>query len=391
MEKLHFVKKNLDIVIFLLYNCTDNYIKRKITMIIDRNSPIPQYFQLQTWLIEQIEQGVFKPSDKIPTEEEFSQITGLARATIRQAIQNLVNMGYLIRKRRLGTFVTKRELGVNKKTIVGLLVPDIRSGYAPELARGAEDEAARNKHSLILCDTDDLFVKADFHVDRLLENDVSGVIFVPTASPDEQNHKIIDRFAARNIPIVLADRTITDLDIDHVTTDNFDGAYQITNYLISMGHKEIGIILSTLFSTERQRFEGYQKALVDNNIPYDPSIVIADSGPFIQNRYLKYARNLLKQKKKMTAIFAGHDRIALLIYSVCSEMGISIPDDISIVGYDDLNFTTIELTTMHQPIYEMGQESMKLIMSRIKNQNRGSKKIVLKSYMVERASVRSLK
>ena len=69
-------------------------------MIIDRNSPIPQYFQLQTWLFEQIEQGVFKPNDKIPTEEELSQLTGLARATIRQAIQNLVNMGYLIRKKK---------------------------------------------------------------------------------------------------------------------------------------------------------------------------------------------------------------------------------------------------------------------------------------------------
>jgi len=68
-------------------------------LILDKNSPIPQYFQLQTWLIEQIEQGVFKPNDKIPTEAELTQITGLARATIRQAVQNLVNMGYLERKK----------------------------------------------------------------------------------------------------------------------------------------------------------------------------------------------------------------------------------------------------------------------------------------------------
>ncbi len=73
-------------------------------MIIDRNSPIPQYFQLQTWLIEQIDQGVFKPDDKIPTEAEIAQMTGLARATIRQAIQNLVNMGYLTRKKTIRNF-----------------------------------------------------------------------------------------------------------------------------------------------------------------------------------------------------------------------------------------------------------------------------------------------
>jgi DNA-binding transcriptional regulator YhcF (GntR family) len=153
-------------------------------MIIDKSSPIPQYFQLQTWLIEQIDQGIFKPKDKIPTETEISEITGLARATIRQAIVNLVNMGYLERKRRLGTFVLDRTSMVDKKTIIGIMIPDIRSGYSPELARGAEDEAAKNGHSIILCNTDDLYVKANFHADRLIENFVGGVIFIPTATAD---------------------------------------------------------------------------------------------------------------------------------------------------------------------------------------------------------------
>ena len=261
---------------------------------------------------------------------------------------------------------------------------------APELARGAEDEAAKNKHSLILCDTDDLLVKAEFHSDRLIENSVSGVIFVPTAAPDEQNRKIIEKFIRKNIPVVLADRAVPDLDIDLVTTNNFQGAYEITKYLIEKGHKKIGITLSTLFSTERQRLEGYKKALTDFNIPIDPSIIITDSGPFIQNRYFDYARKLLKNKKKMTAVFAGHNRIALLFYSLAQEMGISIPDDLSIVGYDDLNFTIVSLTTMHQPIYEMGQESMKLIMSRINGGKRKPQKVVLKSFLVERDSVKPI-
>ena len=359
-------------------------------MIVDRNSPIPQYFQLQTWLIEQIEQGVFKANDKIPTEEELVQITGLARATIRQAIQNLANMGYLERKRKLGTFVRNASVDVEKRTIVGLLVPDIRSGYAPELARGAEDEAAKSKHSMILCDTDDLFVKADFHSDRLVENGVSGVIFIPTAASDEQNRKIIDKFIRKNIPVVLADRTIPGMEIDYVTTDNFDGGYEIARYLIEQGHRKIGVVFSSLFSTERLRFEGYKKALTDYHIPIDPTIIIIDNGPFIPNRYFQYARKLLMQKDKMTAIFAGHDRIALQFYSAAQEMGVAIPGDISLVGYDDLNFTTVHLTTMHQSIYEMGQESMKLIMSRIQGKEREVQQIELKSYLVERDSVRQI-
>ncbi len=356
-------------------------------MIIDRSSPIPQYFQLQTWLIEQIEQGVFKPSDKIPTEEELAQITGLARATIRQAIQNLVNLGYLSRKRRLGTFVLNREIETDKRTIIGILIPDIRRGYAPELARGAEDEAARSKHSLILCNTDDLFVKADFHADRLIDNNVGGVIFVPTAASDEKNRLIVEKFIRKNIPVVLADRSIPDLNVDLVTTDNFDGAYEITKYLILKGHQRIAITLSTLFSTERQRLEGYKKALTNYKIPIDPTLILTDNGPFNEKQYLKFAHTLLKQKNNVTAVFAGHDRIALLFYSAANQLGLSIPEDISIVGYDDLHFTTVALTTMHQPIYEMGQESMRLIMSRISGDIKESKEIILKSYLVERCSV----
>ncbi|UCD37049.1 MAG: GntR family transcriptional regulator [Fidelibacterota bacterium] len=359
-------------------------------MIIDKDSPVPQYFQLQTWLVEQIEQGVFKPHDKIPTEHELCRLTGLARATVRQAIGNLVNMGYLTRKQRLGTYVSDQEIDFEKRTIIGILVPDIRTGYAPELARGAEDEAAINRHSLILCNTDDLHLKAEHHANRLIENSVSGVIFIPTAASDQKNRQIIQRFRRRNIPIVLADRTLPGVDSDYVTTDNFDGAYRLTEYLIKNGHRKIAITISSLFSTERQRLEGYKQALTDHGIPIDPSLIIADSGPFVKERYFQHARKLLKQRKAFTAVFAGHDRIALLFYSAAQELGISIPDDLSLVGYDDLPFTTISLTTMHQPIYEIGQESLRLILARIRGDVSEPQQVVLKSHLVERSSVKAL-
>jgi DNA-binding LacI/PurR family transcriptional regulator len=359
-------------------------------LILDKNSPIPQYFQLQTWLIEQIEQGVFKPNDKILTEAELTQITGLARATIRQAVQNLVNMGYLERKKRLGTFVIDRKLDIDKKTIIGMIIPDIRSGYAPELARGAEDEAAKNKHSLILCNSDDLFTSAEFHANRLIDHNVSGVIFVPTAASDTKNRLIIEKLMRNEIPVVLADRTIPDLKVDHITTDNFQGAYTLTEYLIRKGHNKIAMILSTLFSTERERLRGYKQALTDYGIPVDESIILTDNSPFIEMRYLNYAKKLLKRPNDLTAIFAGHDRIALQFYLAANELNIKIPDHISLVGYDDLHFTIISLTTMHQPIYEMGVESMKLILARIRGGKKEPQKIELKSCLVERSSVKQV-
>lgn len=363
-------------------------------MIIDRNSPVPQYFQLQTWLREQIEQGIFKPEDKIPTEEELVQITGLARATIRQAIGNLVNMGYLTRRRRLGTFVTRRTNLSNHRNIIGVLVPDIRSGYTPELARGVEDAAANNKLSTILCNTDDLFIKAAFHAERLIESNVCGVIFVPTAASDEKNLQIVDKFRKRNIPVVLADRVIPDTDVDYVTTDNFNGGYQLTSYLINKGHRKIGITLSTLFSTERLRYEGYRQALTDAGITPEPGWIRLHDGPFTEKHYQEVSKALLGADRKISAIFAGHDRIAYVVYSVAQKMGLKIPTELSIVGYDDLHPTCshlISLTTMHQPIYEMGRESLNILVSRMNGDQSDTKRLELVSNLVERSSVVPLK
>jgi len=362
-------------------------------MIIDRNSPVPQYFQLQTWLREQIEQGVFKADDKIPTEEEFVKITGLARATIRQAISNLVNLGLLNRKRRLGTFVNRRTTLAQHRNIIGVLVPDIRAGYAPELARGVEDAAANNKLSTILCNTDDLFIKANFHADQLIENSVCGVVFVPTASSDEKNMQIVEKFRKRNIPVVLADRVIPNTDVDYVSTDNFDGAYQLTNYLIQNGYRNIGITLSTLFSSERLRFEGYKKALGDAGIPYNQKMVFLHDGPFNEKQYLQIAKTMISSPNNIRSIFAGHDRIAYAIYTVARKMGLKIPAYLSLVGYDDLHpsySNLLSLTTMHQPIYEMGQESLKILVSKIEGAST-LEQIELKSYLVERNSVKNIK
>ena len=359
-------------------------------MIIDRKSPIPNYFQLQNWLREQIEQGVFKTGDKVPTEEELGKITGLARATVRQAIQNLVNMGLLERKRRLGTFVIEKISTRQNQAIIGLLLPDIRSGYAPILARGVQDEAAKNNQSVVLCDTDDLFVRADYHANRLIENSINGIIFVPTAVSDQQNKRILDKFRLNDIPVVLVDRTLPLENVDSVTSDNFEGAYKLTNHLIKLGHQRIAITLSTFINTERDRLEGYKKSLIDNGIAIDENLIFTHSGPFSEGKYISIAEKLFKSKLNATAIFAGHDRIALAIYSIASKFGISIPEDMSLVGYDDLDYTILKLTTVHQPIYEMGQESMKLIMSRIKGGTSGPQKIVLNSYLVERSSARKI-
>jgi len=358
---------------------------------INKKSSIPKYFQLQTWLQDRIEQGYYSTNDKIPTESELVKLSGLSRATVRQALRNLENDGFIVRKKRVGSFVRRLKKSSNNIQTVGLLVPDIRSGYAPILARGAEDEAIKNDISLILCNTDDTPRQASYHIERLIKLSVSGVIYIPVAATDKKNLQVINKLKKANIPIVLADRGIQDSNLDFVTTNNFEGSRQITQHLIDKGHKHIAFLSNKLYSTEKLRYSGFISKIKDEGLTIDKRITILDKSAFNVNNYLNHAHQILKNRKKFTAVYAGHDRIALLFYTAAKKLGLSVPEDFSIVGYDNMPLTTVSLTTMHQPIYEMGQESIKLIISRMENKNTNIKNIILNSNLVERSSVRDIR
>ncbi len=265
---------------------------------INDKSPVPKYFQLQTWLQDRIEQGYYATNEKIPTEIELVKLSGLSRATVRQALRNLEQDGYIVRKKRVGSFVLKIEKDTKNIPTVGILIPDIRSGYAPILARGAEDEATKNNISLILCNTDDLLSQAKYHIDRLINLKVSGVIYVPVAASDKDNLQIIKKLKRKNIPVVLADRGIQDSEIDIVTTNNFEGSRQIAQHLINEGHERIAFLSNKLYSTERLRYDGFISKMKEANINQDPAITILDKGAFNVNRYLSHDHKILKNKKK---------------------------------------------------------------------------------------------
>lgn len=360
-------------------------------MVINNKSSVPKYFQLQTWLQDRIEQGYYSTNDKIPTENELVKLSGLSRATVRKSLRNLENNGFIIRKKRIGSFVKKLKKSSNYGKTVGLLVPDIRSGYAPILARGAEDEAVKNDISLVLCNTDDNPRQAIYHIERLIKLSVSGVIYIPVAATDRKNIQIISKLKKANIPIVLADRGIKNSDLDLVTTNNFKGSRQITQYLIDKGHKKIAFLSNKLYNTERLRYDGFVSKMMEKDLPIHKNVTILDKSAFNVNNYLEHAHQILKNRKNFTAVYAGHDRIALLFYAAAKNLGLSVPQDFSIVGYDNMPLTTVSLTTMHQPIYEMGQESIKLIITKMKNKNANIKNIILNSNLVERSSVKDIR
>lgn len=237
-------------------------------------------------------------------------------------------------------------------------------------------------------------MQADDQADRLIEQAVTGVLLMPTAAADEKNRALVHKFLQHGIPVVIADRVIPDLDIDKVITDNYDGAYRITRHLIDKGHTRIAIVINTLLNSARERLSGYKAAIIDSHLPVRPELIFTSDEHYSEENCSEIARMILSQKRNYTAIFAENDKMANIICATAENDGLHIPRDLSIVGYDDaplIDSSPIRLTTMHQPIYEMGTTSINLLLQRLAGDTSEKRTVILNSHLVERESVLPLR
>jgi LacI family transcriptional regulator len=286
--------------------------------------------------------------------------------------------------------------GGESKTI-GLIIPDISNQFFAEISRKIEDNGLEHGYSLIICNTDDNPEKEKRYIDILLSKQVDGFIFISAGDETDSLLKPI----SKGIPIVVADRYIENPNVNTVIVDNFDGGYQATKHLIDLGHKRIGFITgSSAVSPSSDRFEGYKKALVDSNLSVDPSIVV--HGDYRYQGGVDAMQELLGADPEITAVFSCNDMMALGAIRTAYNFGLKIPEDISIIGFDDIPLAKSSypaLTTMAQPTEEMASQIIKLFVDMVdflgpkKRSNKGGfryQKVVLKTRLIERDSCRKL-
>jgi DNA-binding LacI/PurR family transcriptional regulator len=268
-----------------------------------------------------------------------------------------------------------------------------------DLIRGIEDEAMAAGYNTILCNTDNLWEKAHVYVNQLLANGVKGAIYFPVqdiengSKKEDKNLEIIEKFIDHNIPIVLVDHECKKIATDLVVSDNFGGGYEMTHHLVKMGHRRIAVVYDFEETSILDRISGYQKSLRDNDIDFDPNLIqkIKEYG-FTESfsELIKWIINELKA----TAIFAMNDLLAADVYYHTGKLGINIPENISVVGYDDLPFSErlrTPLTTIHQPLYQMGREGFNLFMERLQKPKDQYKKVILPNRLIIRKSVKKFK
>jgi len=280
----------------------------------------------------------------------------------------------------------------NKKTrTIGLMLPDIIDPFFPGILKGVEEVAMVNNYVVIFCSFDEQKEKESIYFEMLQDRWVDGIIFSGVTGSEEEEG-FIKGFIERNIPIVFIDRGLEGHSINIVKIDNFEAGYKGTKFLIDCGHRRIAFVNGPPdIYILRKRRDGYIQALKDNELCFDDSLIT--EGEFSVKTAKLAVDKLLELKEKPTAIFVTSDLVAISIQTELQKCGFNIPDDISVMGFDNLPISSMvnpALTTVAQPFLEMGEEAMKLLLALIEDQVSLERKILLNTQIIVRESTKKI-
>lgn len=274
-----------------------------------------------------------------------------------------------------------RSLKTRQTLTIGVVVPDISNEFFPQIVKGIDDKAHDFNYNIILCNTNNDVDREEDYINTLLSKDIDGIIFIGTA----KSQTILEN--KTNIPIVLVDRKMGEQYIS-VVSDNYKGGYLATEHLIERGKKSIALLSGQVFiKTFFDRMKGYMDALKDNSIIYNEDYVVGCD--FTTQGGYDGINELIKKNIEFNAVFAANDLIALGAMRALMENGKKIPDDVAIVGYDDIVISSTvmpSLTTIRQPKYEMGQYAADILIKSIANKSLIQEHIVLQPSMIVRES-----
>jgi len=274
-----------------------------------------------------------------------------------------------------------------KTNMIGMIIPDITNPFFPAVVRGAEDIAFSRGYRLILCNTDNDHAKEIFHLNELRAYLPAGLIVIPSNFSDLTEQA--ESYRKMGSAIVCVDRLPKHWKGDAVTADNEGGAYAATRSLLSLGHRRIATITGPLHLTNAaERLAGFRRAMRAENVVVAPEYV--QEATF--ERYAGYSKTmlLLRMIPRPTAIFAGNDLIAFGVLQAIREAGLRCPEDISLIGFDDMEPAAMlnpELSSVSQPGYQLGTTAASILIDRVDGDLSPAKQIVLQTAVQLRHSV----
>lgn len=308
----------------------------------------------------------------------------VAKETEEAVMQAIKNLKY-------SPSAVARSLKVNTTKSIGMIVTTSESPYFAEIIHAVEDHCYRQSYSLFLCNTQNDPEKIKNHLDMLAKKRVDGLLVMCS---EYTSHSLDILSNAADIPMVVMDWG-PNTDTDVIEDNSFTGGYIATKHLIDCGHKAIGLIAGELDkTTARTRYEGFVKAMNEANLPIHENWIM--EGFFEPEDGYECMNKILVQDNLPTAVFCCNDVMALGAISAITEKGLRVPDDISIIGYDNIHssrFYAPPLTTIHQSKSRLGAQAVNLLFERIANKDNDSHekhRIAIHPELVLRKSVRTL-
>ena len=327
------------------------------------------------------------------TIQDVARSAGVSVSTVSRVLNGKVDVAQETQDRIIAVIETlgytsnlaARSMRSQKKNLIGLIMPDIAYPFAIEVMKGVNKAIAESEFDLLVYTTGDVRKGGRASAERkyvsLLTNSISdGVIIVAPVVAEFNSDE----------PIVSIDPVMSNPSYPSVHATNYQGSIEAMEYLLKLGHRRIGYIGGrTELESSNRRLMGYRESLKKAGIPVDETLIA--SGDYTTESGVKCTRELLSLKKRPTAIFASNDQMAMGVYQVAQEMGIKIPDDLSLIGFDNITESKyLGLTTVDQFIMEMGYTATQILIKIINGIPLENQTYQVQTQLIIRNSCRSI-
>jgi GntR family transcriptional regulator of arabinose operon len=337
----------------------------------------PKYLIIKKDIQMKIEKNDFTLGAKIPSEAELRAQYDVSRHTIRQAISELVNQGYLIKQQGSGTFVSdyykNQENGNGKKTI-GVITTYLSDYIFPSIIRGIEEELSKHDYSLMLSSTRNNVENERRSLESMMDQNVDGLIVEPTKSNlMNPNLNYYLSLTEKPTPLIMLNASYEELDLPVVALNDEKAGKIATEHLIELGHTNIGIITKSDDLQGKNRLKGYLKALYDAKLTFSNEFIMRYDTE-AKSDLPSLIRIMLENDHLPTAFVCYNDEIAVMLIKEMNEIGKTCPGDISVVSHDDSFYSTtlpsVKLTSVEHPKEELGRRAAQRIVKAVEKGER---------------------
>lgn len=327
--------------------------------------------------------------EKPATIIDIAKTLGVSASTVSRALNDHPSISTVTKKEvhelakelNYQPNLTARNLLNKKSGIIGVVIPEITGYFFSMVITGIQDVVSSAGYKLIISQTNESLEEEIKLVKEMALLRVEGLLVSPSFTTKSFEH--FEDVRRSGIPIIVFDRDCPGFDTSKVFVDVYDGAYQAVSYLIKSGCKRIAHIAGpTSIPTFQQRLNAYYTALSDNKITVDPNLIVTSLG-FSPDDGIGAVEELLNQTAHFDAIFCVNDAVAIGVMHILRERELKIPEDVSVIGFDDELYASVfnpSITTVWQPVYDMGMLSAKILLDHIKQ---GSKNTVYRNEILK--------